>query len=139
MLHTDFSRTVVLDLGTEEAECAAGLFPLHLVFDAQRVNRWERGYIKADEERNWDRWGQFDDLALQQVRAFPVPKIRLAASTWSGNTSMDTPSVRAVAASRSASSRRAADGEAASSARPRSERYVAVSASWCPSRFMVTT
>ncbi|UOB08694.1 DUF262 domain-containing protein [Streptomyces sp. HP-A2021] len=81
VLRTDFNRTVVLDLRTEEAECAAGLFPLHLVFDAQRVNQWKKGYIKADEERNWDRWGQFDDLVLQQVRAFQVPMIRLAAST----------------------------------------------------------
>ncbi|MFD3787720.1 hypothetical protein [Streptomyces cyaneofuscatus] len=72
---------MVLDLRTEEAECAAGLFPLHLVFDAQRVSQWKKGYIKADEERNWDRWGQFDDLVLQQVRAFQVPMIRLAAST----------------------------------------------------------
>lgn len=81
VLRTDFNRTVVLDLSTEEAECAAGLFPLHLVFDAQRVNQWKKGYIKADEERNWDRWGQFDDLVLQQVRAFQIPMIRLAAST----------------------------------------------------------
>ncbi|MCT9105002.1 DUF262 domain-containing protein [Streptomyces mirabilis] len=81
VLRTDFNRTVVLDLRTQEAECAAGLFPLHLVFDAQRVNQWKKGYIKADEERNWDRWGQFDDLVLQQVRAFQVPMIRLAAST----------------------------------------------------------
>ncbi|SCZ16636.1 hypothetical protein SAMN02745898_11837 [Streptomyces sp. 136MFCol5.1] len=81
MLRTDFNRTVVLDLRTVEDECAAGLFPLHFVFDAQRVNAWKRAYIKADEDRNWDRWGQFDDLVLQQIRTFQVPMIRLAAST----------------------------------------------------------
>ncbi|MFE2297468.1 DUF262 domain-containing protein [Streptomyces sp. NPDC059445] len=81
VLRTDFNRTVVLDLSTTDAECAAGLFPLHLVFDAQRVNQWKRAYIKADEERNWDLWGQFDELVLQQVRAFQVPMIRLGAST----------------------------------------------------------
>ncbi|MCX5057539.1 MULTISPECIES: DUF262 domain-containing protein [unclassified Streptomyces] len=81
VLRTDFNRTVVLDLSTTENECAAGVFPLHLVFDAQRVNQWMMSYVKADEDRNWDLWGQFDDLVLQQVRAFQVPMIRLAAST----------------------------------------------------------
>ncbi|WP_405915414.1 DUF262 domain-containing protein [Streptomyces sp. NBC_00728] len=81
VLRTDFNRTVVLDLSTTDDECAAGLFPLHLVFDAQRVNQWKKSYIKADEDRNWDLWGQFDELVLQQVRAFQVPMIRLAAST----------------------------------------------------------
>ncbi|MFE7889762.1 DUF262 domain-containing protein [Streptomyces sp. NPDC057412] len=81
VLRTDFNRTVVLDLSSTEAECAAGLFPLHLVFNAQRVNEWKRAYIKADEDRNWDLWGQFDEVVLQQVRAFQVPMIRLAAST----------------------------------------------------------
>ena len=81
VLRTDFNRTVVLDLSTTEDECAAGLFPLHLVFDAQRVNQWKKSYIKADEDRNWDLWGQFDESVLQQVRAFQVPMIRLAAST----------------------------------------------------------
>lgn len=81
VLRTDFNRTVVLDLSTTEAECTAGLFPLHFVFDAQRVNEWKRAYIKADEDRNWDLWGQFDEAVLQQVRAFQVPMIRLAAST----------------------------------------------------------
>ncbi|MFC9038835.1 GmrSD restriction endonuclease domain-containing protein [[Kitasatospora] papulosa] len=81
VLRTDFNRTVVLDLSTTEAECSVGLFPLHLAFDAQRVNEWKRAYIKADEDRNWDLWGQFDEAVLQQVRAFQVPMIRLAAST----------------------------------------------------------
>jgi hypothetical protein len=81
VLRTDFNRTVVLDLRTVEGECEAGLFPLHFVFDAQRVNAWKRAYIKANEERNWDLWGQFDDLVLQQIRTFQVPMIRLAAST----------------------------------------------------------
>lgn len=81
VLRTDFNRTVVLDLRTPEGESAAGLFPLHFVFDAQRVNAWKKAYIKADEDRNWDLWGKFDDLVLQQIRTFQVPMIRLAAST----------------------------------------------------------
>jgi hypothetical protein len=81
VLRTDFNRTVVLDLSSTEAECAAGLFPLHFVFDAQRVNEWKKAYIKADEDRNWDLWGQFDEAVLQQVRAFQVPMIRLGAAT----------------------------------------------------------
>ncbi|MFG2305456.1 DUF262 domain-containing protein [Actinacidiphila glaucinigra] len=81
VLRTDFNRTVVLDLRTVEDECAAGLFPLHFVFDTQRVNAWKKAYIKADEERNWDLWGQFDEMVLQQIRTFQVPMIRLAATT----------------------------------------------------------
>ncbi|WP_314224098.1 GmrSD restriction endonuclease domain-containing protein [Streptomyces zaehneri] len=81
VLRTDFNRTVVLDLSTTENECAAGAFPLHLVFDAQRVNQWMMSYVKADEDRNWNLWGQFDELVLQQIRAFQVPMIRLAATT----------------------------------------------------------
>ncbi|PSM41350.1 hypothetical protein C6Y14_21460 [Streptomyces dioscori] len=80
-LRRDFNRSAVLDLSTTDGECAAGLFPLHLVFDAQRVNQWKKSYIKADEDRNWDLWGQFDESVLQQVRAFQVPMIRLGAST----------------------------------------------------------
>ncbi|MDX2701570.1 DUF262 domain-containing protein [Streptomyces sp. PA03-6a] len=81
VLRTDFNRTVVLDLSTEEKECAAGLFPLHFIFDSVRVNAWKKSYIKADEDRNWDLWGKFDELVLQQIRTFQVPMIRLAAST----------------------------------------------------------
>lgn len=81
LLRTDFNRTIVLDLSTTDNECAAGLFPLHFVFDSQRVNSWKKAYIKADEDRNWDLWGQFDELVLQQIRTFQVPMIRLAAST----------------------------------------------------------
>ncbi|MFE2022465.1 DUF262 domain-containing protein [Streptomyces sp. NPDC059499] len=81
LLQTDFNRTVVHDLRTMEDECSAGLFPLQFVFDTQRVNSWKKAYIKADEERNWDLWGQFDEMVLQQIRTFQVPMIRLAATT----------------------------------------------------------
>ncbi|ROR38149.1 GmrSD restriction endonuclease domain-containing protein [Kitasatospora cineracea] len=81
VLRTDFARTVVLDLQTTENECAAGLFPLHFVFDAKRVNTWQKAFVKADEDRNWDLWSQFEQRVLDQVRSFQVPMIRLAAST----------------------------------------------------------
>ncbi|WP_327066319.1 GmrSD restriction endonuclease domain-containing protein [Kitasatospora sp. NBC_01302] len=81
VLRTDFSRTVVLDLSSVENECAASLFPLHFVFDTQRVNSWKRAFVKADEARNWDLWGEFEERVLDQIRTFQVPMIRLAAST----------------------------------------------------------
>ncbi|MFE2912583.1 GmrSD restriction endonuclease domain-containing protein [Kitasatospora indigofera] len=81
VLRTDFARTVVLDLRTVDDECTAGLFPLHFVFDTQRVNSWKKAFVKKNEDINWDLWGEFEERVLEPVRSFQVPMIRLAAST----------------------------------------------------------
>lgn len=80
VLREDFARKVKLDVRTKELECAAGYFPLHLVFDTARVNDWQRGFVKADD-RNWDIWSQFGDRVLNNILSFQIPMIRLAHST----------------------------------------------------------
>ncbi|MCO5968938.1 GmrSD restriction endonuclease domain-containing protein [Actinoallomurus soli] len=80
VLREDFARKVKLDLSTKELECAAGYFPLHLVFDNTRVGDWQRGFVKADD-RNWDVWSQFGDRVLHNILSFQIPMIRLAHNT----------------------------------------------------------
>ncbi|GAA3618015.1 DUF262 domain-containing protein [Streptomyces chitinivorans] len=80
MLKTGFPRRETIDLTTPELECAAGHFPIHLVFDTQKVNAWKRIFVGIADE-NWDRWSQFEENVLNNVKSFQVPMIKLAAST----------------------------------------------------------
>ncbi|MBU7596394.1 DUF262 domain-containing protein [Streptomyces sp. P38-E01] len=80
LLKRDFARTVVLDLSTREAECAAGHFPLHSVFDESQVSAWQREFVKIDDS-HWDLWSRFTEQVLHKVRSFQVPMIRLSSST----------------------------------------------------------
>ncbi|MEV6315570.1 DUF262 domain-containing protein [Streptomyces sp. NPDC051776] len=80
VLRTNFARDIVHDLTSTEGECAAGLFPLHIVFDTPRVNAWRRVYEREDES-HLDRWSRFEEQVLEHVRSFQVPMIKLAAST----------------------------------------------------------
>jgi len=79
-LKRGFPRRDTLDLSTPEAECRAGFFPIHLVFDTQRVNAWKKIFVGIDDE-NWDHWSQFEENVLNNVKSFQVPMIKLAAST----------------------------------------------------------
>ncbi|MFB7393553.1 DUF262 domain-containing protein [Streptomyces sp. NPDC056191] len=80
LLKTNFARSVVLDLSTKEKECAAGYFPLNVVFDTKRVNEWQRAYVQLDSA-NWDHWSQFEEHVLIHVQSFNVPMINLSAQT----------------------------------------------------------
>jgi hypothetical protein len=73
-------RKVAIDLGSQEAECAAGMFPLRLALDAEAVNTWQRGYVRSDDAR-WDRWGVFHSQVLMNIRNYQLPVIRLASET----------------------------------------------------------
>ncbi|WP_189852663.1 GmrSD restriction endonuclease domain-containing protein [Streptomyces omiyaensis] len=77
---SNFARNIVHDLTTAEGECAAGLFPLSIVFDTAKVNAWRRAYEKVDDG-HFDRWSRFEEQVLEPVRSFQVPMIKLAAST----------------------------------------------------------
>ncbi len=80
VLRANFARDVIHDLTSTEGECAAGLFPLHIVFDTARVNAWRRVYERSDDRR-FDLWSRFEEQVLEHVRSFQVPMIKLAAST----------------------------------------------------------
>ncbi|WP_240957955.1 GmrSD restriction endonuclease domain-containing protein [Streptomyces barkulensis] len=80
LLKTGFPRRETIDLTEPELECAAGHFPIHLVFDTQKVNAWKRIFVGIADE-NWDRWSQFEENVLNNVKSFQVPMIKLAAST----------------------------------------------------------
>lgn len=79
-LKRDFARRVVLDLSTVEGECDAGYFPLHFVFDTQRVSEWQKEFVR-DRPHNWPLWGEFQAQVLHNMLSFDVPMIKLAATT----------------------------------------------------------
>jgi hypothetical protein len=74
------NRANYVDLTTQEAECAAGIFPLRLAFDAAAINEWQRGYVRSDDKR-WDTWGSFQSQVLKNVADYRLPVIRLAKET----------------------------------------------------------
>ena len=78
-LKSDFARKVDLDLSTTELECRAGHFPLHIVFDAARVNTWQQKFVTMDPA-NWDLWPKLQEV-LHNVQSFQLPMIKLSAST----------------------------------------------------------
>ncbi|MFG2473501.1 DUF262 domain-containing protein [Streptomyces fagopyri] len=80
ILKTGFNRRDVIDLSTTEGECAAGYFPLHFVFNTERVNDWHQEFVKVDVT-NWGLWGQFQLHVLSRMQSFQVPMIKLAATT----------------------------------------------------------
>lgn len=80
ILKAGFHRRDVIDLSTTEGECAAGYFPLHFVFDTERVNLWHQEFVKVDNA-NWGLWGQFQLHVLNRMQSFQVPMIKLAATT----------------------------------------------------------
>lgn len=80
ILRSDFARKVDLDLSTTERECATGYFPLHFVFDAERVNAWHEAFVGVDVG-NWPMWGKFQQSVLAKIQSFQVPMIKLPATT----------------------------------------------------------
>jgi hypothetical protein len=73
-------RKQYTDLTTQAAECAAGIFPLRIAFDAEAINAWQRGYVRYDDSR-WDMWGAFQSQVLKNVSDYRLPVIRLSKDT----------------------------------------------------------
>ncbi|MGW2655803.1 GmrSD restriction endonuclease domain-containing protein [Streptomyces sp. NPDC001478] len=79
-LKSDFARKIVLDLSTVERECDAGYFPLHFVFDTERVSAWQQEFVRERPE-NWPVWAKFQEQVLHNMLSFDVPMIKLASNT----------------------------------------------------------
>lgn len=79
VVRRDFGRDVHLDLSTQENECAAGMFPLSIVFDNRKTLRWMRQYENWDVDRESSR-ESFQDV-LDNVTRYGVPLIRLGKET----------------------------------------------------------
>ncbi|WP_446222767.1 GmrSD restriction endonuclease domain-containing protein [Nocardia sp. IBHARD005] len=73
-------RGVALDLTTIANQCAAGYFPLNIIFDGKRLSRWRSAFEKADSA-NEDLWAEFEERVVDNIKSFLIPMIRLDATT----------------------------------------------------------
>jgi hypothetical protein len=73
-------RRVAMDISTPEAEHAAGMFPLRLVYDPPARGRWRRAYENIDEAHQ-DRWTTFESTVLKNIDSYKAPVIRLTKDT----------------------------------------------------------
>lgn len=80
ILREDFGRGVRHDLSTEENEAAAGLFPLRLILDSSRTQKWMRGYVGLAGS-HWDAWDKFTSKVLNNVTQYMIPVISLTNDT----------------------------------------------------------
>jgi len=83
-IRDNFGRDVVSDYSTTEAECAAEMFPVGIVFDQGAVNKWMVTYLKFEEAnmgQRLDRWTAFQDRVLKEITDYKVPVIRLTKGT----------------------------------------------------------
>jgi hypothetical protein len=80
VLRTDFGRTVVADYSTMAAECAAGMFPLSIVFNADAREDWMDKY-KSGGEESQRKWKLFREHVLKPISNYVVPVIKLSRET----------------------------------------------------------
>ena len=83
-MRDNFGRDVVADYSTTEAECAAEMFPVGILFDQAAVNQWMVTFLKFEEEnmaQRLDRWTTFQDRVLKEITEYKVPVIRLTKGT----------------------------------------------------------
>ena len=69
----EYAKRVTLDLTTQEAEVAKGMFPLRLIYASKDLSAWRRAYEKIDP----DRWDSFEGKILKQIDTYQVPVIQL--------------------------------------------------------------
>ncbi|WP_280358032.1 GmrSD restriction endonuclease domain-containing protein [Nocardia otitidiscaviarum] len=81
VLRSSYARRGEVDLTTLDGECAAGYFPLHIIFDTDKSHEWQRAFVMLDGDTNWPLWSRFEKSVIAHVREFLIPMIKLPAST----------------------------------------------------------
>lgn len=84
IVRDNFGRDVVADYSTTEAECAAEMFPVGILFRQGAVNQWMVTYLQlqeADMAQRLNRWTAFQDRVLKEITDYKVPVIRLTKET----------------------------------------------------------
>lgn len=76
----NFRNEVTADYSTREKECAAGLFPLSLVFDITGLFGWQAEYFKAGSA-NQERWNRLFQEIIQPFQQYQMPLILLRKET----------------------------------------------------------
>jgi hypothetical protein len=79
-LLTDFGREVKADFSTVDLECAAGVFPLRIVFDDAKKIEWLLKYIGGDADRQL-KFQRFQTEVLNNITSYLVPVIKLTKTT----------------------------------------------------------
>ncbi|MBA2286379.1 MAG: DUF262 domain-containing protein [Ktedonobacteraceae bacterium] len=80
----NFRGEVIGDYSTTELECAAGLFPLRLVFDAVGLMNWQMSYLGIDKDHNDEYFQRFTTLLkqiIQPIQQYQMPVILLGRET----------------------------------------------------------
>lgn len=84
IIRDNFGRDVKHDYSTTEAECAAEMFPVGILFDQAAVNNWMVTYLRFEEAnmaQRLARWTSFQDRVLKEITDYKVPVIRLTKGT----------------------------------------------------------
>lgn len=76
----NFRGEVLADYSTTEKECAAGVFPLPLVFDFAGMTAWQGVYTKDSVERNAT-WIALAQQIILRIQQYQVPLIKMFKST----------------------------------------------------------
>ncbi len=80
----NFRGEVTADYTDTEKECAAGLFPLGLVYDVVAMNQWQMKYLQIDLNTmaaRLERWSQLLQEVTQRIQQYQVPVIELKRET----------------------------------------------------------
>ncbi|MCW5921452.1 MAG: DUF262 domain-containing protein [Saprospiraceae bacterium] len=81
----NFRNEVQEDYSTQQLEWKHEVFPLNIVFDVNRWNTWQTGYLQAEGNEKMlerlNRWNQFFGKVLQAIQQYNVPVIKLNKET----------------------------------------------------------
>jgi hypothetical protein len=80
----NFHKEVLADYSTTEKECAAEVFPLHLMFDTPEQFNWMHRYLQLDPSNMQEclaRWTSFVQQVIQSYQNYQVPIINLHKET----------------------------------------------------------